>query len=269
MKIALAQMTSSDDVQQNLKTIESFVVEASQQKLKPEVIFFPENSMYFRIRSSDQPIPLLQNSSELNQLLELSAHHQMALHLTTPIELNGQTYNASVLIEKRTARFVYKKIHLFDIALTGQQPIRESSVFKHGDQATTFELNRFKIGSTICYDIRFAELFSKYANQKVDAVVIPSAFLVRTGQAHWMTLLRARAIESQCYVVAPAQWGRHASVQHAGEFRETYGHSAVVDPWGDIIALKESGTGLVYAELSKDRIHSVRSQMPMSEHRRL
>lgn len=269
MKIAIAQLNSNDDVQKNLHTILDMIQQASLLPLKPEIIFFPENSLYFRIRSEDTPVAISETAPELKSLIAASLKSNIALHLTTPVSLNGEVFNASILIRDGVSKFIYRKIHLFDISLEGQKPILESAVFKNGQDPSFFEMGSFKFGSTICYDIRFAELFSVYAAEPVDAVVIPSAFLVRTGQAHWMTLLRARAIESQCYVIAPAQHGRHLAKTGPAEFRETFGHSAVIDPWGDVVVLNESGTGLSYADLSKERINSVRKQMPMAAHRRL
>ena len=122
--------------------------------------------------------------------------------------------------------------------------------------------------SSICYDIRFAELYSVYAKAEVDIILVPAAFLVKTGQAHWEVLLRARAIESQCYVIASAQAGTHHS--QAGILsRETFGHSMIVDPWGDVKAFKTTEVGVVFAELSQDLIRNVRKQIPMKNHRRI
>jgi deaminated glutathione amidase len=269
MKIAIAQLNSNDDVPKNLNTILEMVERASGLPVKPEIIFFPENSLYFRIRAEDTPVTISESAPELRTLIAASLQSKIALHITTPVSMNGDVFNASILIRDGVSEFIYRKIHLFDISLEGQKPILESAVFKNGQQPSSFAMGPFRFGSTICYDIRFAELFSIYAAERVDAVVIPSAFLVRTGQAHWMTLLRARAIESQCYVIAPAQQGKHIARTGPADFRETFGHSAVIDPWGDVISLSESGTGLSYADLSKDRINSVRKQMPMATHRRL
>ena len=182
---------------------------------------------------------------------------------------NTQKYNASILIDPvHGLSVVYKKIHLFDIELAGQKAIRESDSFAHGLWPSVWSYEGLLFGSSICYDVRFAELYSKYAKQEVDVIVIPSAFLVPTGRAHWEPLLRARAIESQAYVLAPAQCGLHQSKHHDGA-RETYGHSMIIDPWGEILSLKESGVGLIYADLNTERVRSVRKQIPMKNHRKL
>jgi predicted amidohydrolase len=151
---------------------------------------------------------------------------------------------------------------LFDIQLAGQEAIRESDEFNHGDGPSILDIKGWKWGLSICYDLRFSELYSKYAHQAVDIISVPAAFLVPTGEAHWHTLLRARAIESQAFVVASAQSGSHKGI------RETYGHSLIVNPWGAIL-LDMTTVGVSVMELKKSDIKRVREQIPMSSHRRL
>ena len=266
MKIGIAQLNSNDSVQENLSQIKKIITAAAIEK--PEIIFFPENSLFFRLKQDNAMLGLNLDGKEIQELKSHCAENQLAIHLTTAIEENGAVYNASVLIEKnQKATLVYKKMHLFDIALQGQKPIRESDVFKHGSEPKVFEFGGLKFGSSICYDIRFAELYSQYAKAKVDVILVPAAFLVKTGQAHWEVLLRARAIESQCYLVASAQAGVHKSSDHQ-MVRETYGHSMVVDPWGQILQSLADGTGVFFYEINKDEIEKVRRQIPMHDHRR-
>lgn len=273
MKIALAQLNSNDNIDHNVKMITKLVEEAAATE-QPKIIFFPENSLFFRLSSNAEVKALTLQDSAIEKLCELSSKTQIALHLTTAlrddsIEEGQNVFNASFLIKPNQAPVVlYKKVHLFDIALKDQKPIRESDCFAHGKSENIFEYLGFKFGSSICYDIRFSELYLKYARQGVDVILIPAAFLVKTGQAHWEVLLRARAIESQCYVLASAQTGRHTG-SDVNLFRETYGNSMVIDPWGQIVARQESGIGLVYADLDKKDVESVRTQIPMAQHRRL
>lgn len=272
MKIALAQLNSNDNIDHNTKMITKLVESAIEEK--PEIIFFPENSLFFRLNSDAEVKALTLQDQEIQALCELSSRTQIALHLTTAlrddsIEEGKNVFNASFLIKPNQAPVVlYRKIHLFDIALKDQKPIRESDCFVNGGKENIFEYKGFKFGSSICYDIRFSELYLKYAKQQVDVILIPAAFLVKTGQAHWEVLLRARAIESQCYVLAAAQAGKHTG-QDVNLYRETFGNSSVVDPWGKIIAHQEAGIGLIYAELNKKDVESVRTQIPMAQHRRL
>jgi nitrilase len=271
LNIALAQVTSTDRIEANLRQIMDMVRAASQQSetIRPRVIFFPENSLYFRIKSDEKLPQIFLESPEFKTLEALSEETNIYLHLTSTIFDDGKNWNASVLISPGLkSKIIYRKIHLFDITLTGDKSIRESDVFTHGGEVTQFDIEGFKFGSSVCYDIRFSELYHKHALAGVDAIVVPAAFLVKTGMVHWEILLKARAIESQCYVVAPAQWGTHQSVngQHS---RETFGHSMIVGPWGQNFEQKKEGVGLIYARLDKDECLKVRSQIPMKDHRRI
>lgn len=268
--IAVAQLNSTDNVEKNLIQILDSIAEAAAKNPKPKVIFFPENSLYFRINSMDTVQALSMLDARIKKIDSLVKQLKMGVHLTTAIEQSGKIFNSSVLFSpNKNPRITYNKIHLFDVFIPGQQPIIESKVFSAGDSTQIFSIDHIYFGSSICYDIRFSELYSVYAKKNVHAIVVPSAFLVKTGQAHWMTLLKARAIESQCFVIAPAQSGKHESTKFPGEFRETFGHSVVFDPWGDQLALKESGTGMITAGLDLSRWESVRKSIPMSSHRRL
>ncbi|AGH94995.1 carbon-nitrogen hydrolase family protein [Pseudobdellovibrio exovorus] len=267
MKIGIAQLNSNDDVRSNFEQIKQIIL--SSEKEKPEIIFFPENSLFFRISNDKNLEAISLEDQVIVDLQVLCAKQQVAIHLTTAVKENGKVYNATIFIDKNgVAKTVYKKIHLFDIELQDQKPIRESDVFAGGSETSTIQVADFKIGNSICYDVRFAELYSKYAKQDVDLIVIPAAFLVKTGMVHWDVLLRARAIESQCYVVAPAQAGEHQSSLGPWK-RETYGHSMLVSPWGETLALKPDGVGIIYAELDLNLIRNVRKQIPMKNHRRI
>lgn len=266
MKIAVAQLNSSDDINENLKQMSALVQAAAAEK--PEIIFFPENSLFFRLKQDEGVVPVRLTGPEIIQLELLSNQTKISIHFTSAIEDDGDVYNASILVMPGAgAKVIYRKMHLFDIALHGQTPIRESDSFKHGEGPSVFEVGGLKFGSSICYDVRFAELYSAYARQQVDAILVPSAFLVNTGRAHWDVLLRARAIESQCYLIAPAQAGVHRSASHSFA-RETYGHSMLVDPWGHIVQSLTEGVGVFFYDINKEEIEKVRRQIPMHQHRR-
>ncbi len=268
IKIGLAQLNSNDDLNRNLNQIIEIIHSAEVEK--PDLIVFPENSLFFRIDSSKKIQTLQLNDPVFLKLETVATRSQIALHLTTALlDQDGKVYNSSILIQpEKKSQVIYRKIHLFDIELKNQAPIRESDFFSHGVTENIFEINGFRFGSSICYDVRFAELYSKYAAQQVDAILVPSAFLVKTGQVHWEVLLRARAIESQCYVLAPAQVGTHQS-HHSEMTRQTYGHSMAVDPWGQVIVEKDDHIGLLFVELKTSEISFVRQQIPMKNHRRL
>lgn len=267
MKIGIAQLNSVDSLEKNLTQIQKII--GDSQKHNPDLIVFPENSLFFRIRQDQKIEPVSLSSDIIRQLEQSCRDNNVSIHFTTPVLENDMVFNASILIERNSsAKVVYRKIHLFDIELQGQKPIRESDVFSEGRAPAILDYGGIKFGNSICYDIRFAELYSVYAKAAVDVILVPSAFLVKTGRDHWETLLRARAIESQCYVVASAQAGVHKSVA-TDDLRETYGHSMLIDPWGNILAIKESDVGVLYGDILKAEIEKVRRQIPMSFHRRI
>jgi predicted amidohydrolase len=157
----------------------------------------------------------------------------------------------------------YRKIHLFDVALQDGTTLAESSGTTPGAEVVTFDIGRFRVGLSICYDLRFPELYRALVARGANVLLVPAAFTLHTGKDHWHTLLRARAIESQAYVVAAAQWGKHPRA------RSTYGHSLVVDPWGAVIAEASDRVGVVGAQLDLSYLEQVRRAVPCLDHRRL
>lgn len=172
---------------------------------------------------------------------------------------NGKVHNRSFLFNpegKVTAR--YDKINLFDVTLGGGETYRESDTFAGGKEAVLTEGPMgAKIGLTICYDVRFAPLYSALARAGAEIIAVPAAFTVPTGQAHWETLLRARAIETHCFIIAPAQGGKHE------DGRSTYGHSLIIDPWGKVLAkLDHDEPGFIVADLDLDQVAASRAKIP-------
>jgi predicted amidohydrolase len=156
----------------------------------------------------------------------------------------------------------YDKIHMFDVELAGGESYRESNAFRPGEAAVLAALPWGVLGMTVCYDLRFPQLYRALAKAGADFLSIPSAFTVPTGRAHWHVLMRARAIENGCFVFAPAQWGEHA------EGRKTYGHSLIVAPWGEILAEAEDGVGFITAEIDPAKIAEARRAVPSLTHDR-
>ncbi|KYG64415.1 amidohydrolase [Bdellovibrio bacteriovorus] len=267
--VAAVQMTSIDDVDANLMQMEALLEETFRQA-QPRLVCFPENCLYLRLKEGEKIQGFALDHSAFKSLSEAAKKYNTFLHLgSVPLFVEGHLYNSSVLITPLgEVRPTYQKLHLFDIQLEGQKPIRESDVFRHGQRPNTLDIDGWKIGEAICYDVRFAELFSQYARKEVDVILLPAAFLVKTGEAHWEILLRARAIENQSYVVAAAQGGTHTS-SHGGT-RETYGHSLLIDPWGTVVGqIEKRAPGITFAKFTKERIEKVRAQIPMKFHRRL
>jgi deaminated glutathione amidase len=171
--------------------------------------------------------------------------------------------NRSFLIDAGGAIVArYDKIHMFDIDLPGGESYRESNAYRPGDGTVVVETPWGRLGMSVCYDLRFPQLYRALAQAGADFLTIPSVFTVPTGSAHWHVLLRARAIENGCFVFAPAQWGEHT----AG--RRSYGHSLIVDPWGEVLADAGEGVGIISARIEAARIAEVRRMVPSLQHDR-
>jgi predicted amidohydrolase len=274
LKVGLLQMSSGEDVSKNLQFIKKNF-ETLRERHRPDLVITPENSLFMRIRKTSAITGFEFGDDTFTALQRMVDEGKTRLILgSLPLKTPGSSLvrNAMVLLEpSKEPQVLYEKIHLFDVDVEGQPPVRESAVFEAGRKPAFWEFKGFKFGLSICYDLRFSELYAVYAKAEVDAILIPSAFLVPTGSAHWEILIRARAIESQCYVLAPAQGGRSSWVGEDGSeaFRETYGHSLAVDPWGKILLELDPGNGAGVVELQRDTIKRVRAQIPMKGHRRL
>ena len=175
-------------------------------------------------------------------------------------------YNTTVLFDSAGRRLaIYRKMHLFDVDVSDAVRFKESDTILPGDEPVVVDSSIGRFGLSICYDLRFPELYRRLAREGAEFLTVPSAFTKTTGVDHWSVLLRARAIENQCFVLAPAQCGLHDD----RGLRESYGHAAIVDPWGEILAQGGDAPAVVLAEIDRSRLHEVRSGMPVFEHRRL
>jgi predicted amidohydrolase len=258
-KIALLQMTSGIDPMANAQIIDSALAEAAGEGA--EMLFTPEMAGLLdsnRLRAAPH-IVAQQDSDFLQHMAGAAARYGMALHIGShPVaDGDGKWRNRSFLFDKTgNISGYYDKIHLFDVTLGGGDNWRESSAYGAGDTSVIAESAIGKIGMTICYDMRFSGLYSLLVNSGAQIITVPAAFTIPTGKAHWHSLLRARAIEGQCYIIAAAQCGTHQ------DGRQTYGHSLVIDPWGEIILDMEQSNGLGYANISHDMVAKVRQKLP-------
>lgn len=203
-------------------------------------------------------------SSVLSELRECARENGIWVHMGSMAvnHEDGKLANRSLVISPEGAiKARYDKIHLFDVSLASGESWRESSAYVAGTQPVIVDTPFGLMGLAICYDMRFPDLFSAYAKAGVGVLTLPSAFTVPTGEAHWHSLLRARAIESASFVIAAAQTGLHA------DGRETYGHSLVVDPWGRVLLDMGSAPGLAFADLDLAQIAAVRAQIPVHANR--
>jgi nitrilase len=200
---------------------------------------------------------------------ELAAKHRVFVHagsLMERIEGEERIHNTTVVFDRKGDEIArYRKIHLFDVTTQDGAAYRESATVKAGDLVVTYDCEGVKVGCTICYDLRFPQLFQALADKGAEVIAVPAAFTMQTGKDHWDVLLRARAIETQTYVCAAAQTG---SFVVNNETRQTYGHSLVADPWGLVVAKASDGAGVVSTRLDIGRVKRVRRMIPVAEHKR-
>jgi deaminated glutathione amidase len=265
MLAAAVQMTSSADVARNLKVAEELVAEAAGQRA--EFVGLPENFAF--LRSEGEPVaePQTLDGPWVSRMAETARRLQVTLLLgSIPEAIPGDTrvYNTSVLLGPDGSRLaVYRKVHLFDVDLPGMEHLKESKSVRAGDEVVLADTAFGPLGLSICYDLRFPELYRRLSRRGARVLAVPSAFTERTGKAHWEVLLRARAVENLCYVVAPAQTGQH------NPRRASYGHAMIVDPWGTVLAERFQNEGVVVAELDFERQDRLRVELPVLSHARL
>ncbi|MEM1131427.1 MAG: carbon-nitrogen hydrolase family protein [Pseudomonadota bacterium] len=258
-RIAVLQMTSGIDWCANAQTIDNALKEAVSGGAS--ILFTPEMSgLLDRKRSRATPHIVAEEDSEfISEMQRSAAHHAIWLALGSHPVLHpdGKWRNRSLLVDdKGQIQARYDKIHLFDVTLGNGDDWRESAVYGAGEEVVTAETPVGLLGLTICYDIRFPELYRALALRQPDILTIPAAFTVPTGKAHWPVLVRARAIEAQAFVIAAAQCGSHE------DGRSTYGHSMVVDPWGDVLLEMDDSPGLALIDLDMSRIKDIRQKLP-------
>ena len=267
LRAAAIQMVSTADVDANLRTASELLEESAARGAKLAVL--PENWSLMGNNERDKLVYQEDfGSGPLQEFLSGKARSLGLWLLGGSIPLStgdpDHVYNSCLLFDpdgRCTAR--YDKIHLFDVSVArdGSETYRESDTFAPGSDITVANTPFGNIGMTICYDLRFPELYRRMLSRDITIIAIPSAFTQTTGKQHWEILLRARAVENLCYVIAAAQGGKH------NEKRATWGHSMIVGPWGDILASMETGPGIVCADLDLLYQQETRKSFPALEHR--
>jgi deaminated glutathione amidase len=266
MRVALCQTNSGEDVVANERQVFELLEEAAaggaDLAALPEV--WPCQGSAAQVRAAAEPIP----GPRTERRSAFASRTGMWVHGGSVLELDGdRVFNTSVLFDRSGEPVAsYRKIHLFDADPPNAVPSRESAVFGAGDQVVTAETEFGRAGLSICYDVRFPELYRMLATQGSTLLFIPAAFRYETGVDHWEVLLRARAIEDQAFVIAAAQWGTWGPAEME---RRNYGHSLVADPWGRILAEAPDGVGVTFAELDLGEVGHVREILPSLGHRRL
>lgn len=265
-RIALFQSTTGIDPTANSRALVDAVAQAASGGA--EMLFTPEMSGLLD-RDSSRAAKSLSTAEEdevLKAAREAAAKHRIWLHIGSLAVLveNGKVANRSFVIDREgQIRATYDKLHLFDVDLPTGESWRESNVYSAGGGVVLVNGTPIgKLGLTICYDLRFPGLFARLAEAGTDVIAVPAAFTVPTGKAHWHILLRARAIEAGLFVIAAAQVGRHE------DGRQTFGHSLVVDPWGEVLLDMAEQPGIGFVDVDLKRISDVRSRIPALNHRR-
>lgn len=257
-------MTSTRDVEENLRVVDELCAKAKARGA--QLIAFPECFAFLgsgdvETRAVMEPLagPLFTRYREVAR-----RHGVWISYGGFPEKIDAdRNHNAHVIVDEQGAvRSVYRKVHLFDVTLPNGSVYKESACTAPGKDLVVAETPLGKTGLSICYDLRFPELYRGLAARGAEVLFVPAAFTLTTGKEHWEALLRARAIENECYVVAAAQTGRH------NERRDTNGHAMVVDPWGTVVAQCGDGVGICVAEVDLTFLAGVRSRIPVWQHRR-
>ncbi len=269
MRAAVIQLSSQDDVSLNLAKARTLVREAASARA--ELVALPENFAFMgdeadkrrhaESTSAESHGPI---TAAMVALARESGVWLVAGGMSEKSHDPERPFNTSLLVSPNgviVAR--YRKLHMFDVDLPDGTSLSESRATSPGDTPEVADLGAFKLGMTICYDLRFPELYRHLVREGVRLVTVPAAFTLTTGRDHWHVLLRARAIENQVFVLAPAQHGRHP------RGRTTYGKSLIVDPWGDVLAQCPEGEGFAIARLDFAAQDRVRAGLPCLMHRRL
>ena len=269
MRGALVQLTSGDDPEANLIETQALIAQAAEGGagfiLTPEVTNCVSSSR-------DRQLNVLRHEADDPTLAALRAQAGAlgvwlligSLALKTD-DADGRFANRSFMINPQGDIVAwYDKIHMFDVQVTKQETYRESAGYRPGDRAVVAQTDFGLVGMTICYDIRFPHLFQKLVQSGARILTVPAAFSPVTGAAHWEALLRARAIENGCYVLAPAQTGEHPNTD--GRKRRTYGHSMVISPWGEVLVDGGTERGIHFFDLDDTSIEDARHKVPSLTH---
>lgn len=271
-RVAAIQMVSTYDVDANLRSAEQQLRAAADAGV--ELAVLPEN---FAVLDSDNLLRWAdeeQRNRIFTGFVETMARNLGLWIVAGTIPMRSRRDGtlvdanrvraASILFAPDGAVFArYDKLHLFDVLVgDAQGQYRESASIEPGDQPLVVATPLGQLGLTVCYDLRFPELFSWLQREGADIITVPSAFTYRTGEAHWEILLRARAIETQCFIIAPNQGGVHSAR------RTTWGHSMIIDPWGTVLGCHDTGPGLVIADLDLAHLRELRTSMPLQQHKR-
>jgi predicted amidohydrolase len=266
-KVAALQLTCTENVESNLTRVETLTREAIADGAS--LVVLPENFEYMGPEDGKFAVaePLPEGGPILRRMSALARETNTELILGGFIEKSpqpGKARNACIHIaEDGRVRSIYRKIHLFDVDLPDGTKLQESATVEPGSDVVVTDTRFGKLGLSVCYDLRFPELYRKHVDLGATLLTVPAAFTLTTGKDHWHVLLRARAIEMQCYVIAAAQYGHHFGT------RRSYGHALISDPWGCVVSECSDGEGYAIAPIDQGLVERVRAALPSLRHRRL
>jgi predicted amidohydrolase len=272
MKISALQMNTGSEKAANLTQARELAAHAVARD-KPDMLALPEVFAFMgasvadkRAAAEELPAPGDAGGDAYETLRGLARDHGVFVHGGSFVERDGDAFfNTTVAFDRAGGELArYRKIHLFDVTTPDGRSYRESDTFGAGRDVVAYDADGVTVGCSICYDLRFAELYCALAEAGADVIMVPAAFTLQTGKDHWEVLLRARAIETQTFVVAPAQTG---SYFEGNDERTSWGHSMIVNPWGHVLAQAAEGTGHTSADIDPDYLKTVRTRIPVASHR--
>jgi deaminated glutathione amidase len=270
LTVAALQLNAQEDVRQNLSAVRAGVERAASRGAR--LVLLPENFAYMgpepgkralAERWGDAEAPI---QAALSELARSTGATLVAGGFPERSDDADRPYNTCGVFRPRGQHDVeapYRKLHLFDVELPDGSSLRESEATRAGGDLVVSEIGGFRVGLSICYDLRFPELYRGLVDRGAELIVVPAAFTLQTGKDHWHVLLRARAIEAQCWVLAAAQWGQHP------RGRQCYGHSLLVDPWGNVVADHSDRVGELVGTIDAESLERIREKLPSLKHRRL
>ncbi|MBS27640.1 MAG: carbon-nitrogen hydrolase [Alphaproteobacteria bacterium] len=272
MKFSVLQMNTRSEKSANLEQADMLAAHAVETD-RPDIVVLPEvfafmgGSVADKWAAAEELPEIGESGGEAYETLRgIARSHGVFVHGGSFVERDGDNhFNTTIAFDRSGGELArYRKIHLFDVSTPDGREYRESDTFGAGREIVTYDAGNVRVGCSICYDLRFAELYRALAEAGANVIMVPAAFTLQTGKDHWEVLLRARAIETQTYVVAAAQTGTH---QEGNDERASWGHSMIVDPWGHILAQAREGAGHATAHVEIDYLDQVRTRIPVARHR--